>query len=158
MMEDHASLASAQWPERRRQSTERRRFSPATVIYGCLYSRRRYPQRLTDRSGYYSDWYDSRSIYISIGILLLSCADATLTLKLLQLGAVEVNPFMAALIDTDTWLFIIVKTALTGMCLIFLVIHAHFRLFRLLRVSHLLQAILCLYLLLIGYELVLLST
>lgn len=155
MIRCHNPMAFKTWSERR-QSPERRGFSPATIIYGCVYSRRRSPRRGHDQNGYYTDWYESWLLYTIMGILLLSSTDAMLTLKLLELGGMELNPFMAVLIDTDVRLFIIIKVALTGISLIFLVMHTHFRLLRLLKVSHALQAILFGYLLLIAYELTLL--
>lgn len=156
MIKGYHPSAFTSWTERR-QSTERRGFSMATLIYGSVYGRRRSPRRGHDQDGYYTDWYESWLFYTTLGILLLSSADAALTLKLLQLGGVELNPFMAVLIDTDVRLFIITKMAVTGISLIFLVMHVHFRLLRLLKVSHVLQAILFGYLLLIAYELTLLA-
>ena len=84
-------------------------------------------------------------------------ADAVFTLTLLSRGAIEVNPFMAWLIETDIQLFAIIKMALTGVCLIFLVMHINFRIYRLLKVNHVLYACLPLYALLIAYEMVLLT-
>lgn len=155
MIEGYKPLDLASWPERR-QSRERRRFSPATIIYGIRQGRRRSARRGNDLNGYYTDRYESWLLYTVMGILLLCSADAMLTLKLLQLGAIELNAFMAILINADVQLFIIIKMALTGVSLIFLVIHAHFRLLRLVKISHLLPVILSGYLLLIVYELTLL--
>lgn len=157
MIEGHNTLSLKSWPNRRRFE-ERRSFSLATIIRGCLNGRRRSARRSNDLNGYYTDWYEPWLLYTAIGILLLCSTDAVLTLKLLQLGAVELNGFMAILINTDVQLFIIIKMLLTGISLIFLVIHANFRFLRLLRISYLLQTILCGYLVLIVYELALLSS
>ena len=51
---------------------------------------------------------------VAIGISLLSVADAFLTLQLLQRGAAEVNPVMAALVDRSVAAFAALKMALTG--------------------------------------------
>jgi hypothetical protein len=91
------------------------------------------------------------------GILLLSCADALLTLGLLELGGRELNAFMAMLIYIDVQLFVALKMGFTGASLIFLVIHQHFRVFRCVRVDHVLRAVLLIYLLLDGYELMLMQ-
>jgi hypothetical protein len=88
---------------------------------------------------------------------LLNWADVLLTLNLLKRGAQELNAFMAMLINTDVQLFIALQMALTGAALIFLVIHHRFQVFRRLRVDHVLHAVLLIYLLLAGYELMLLQ-
>jgi hypothetical protein len=94
---------------------------------------------------------------LTISVLLLSCADALMTLRLLERGASELNAIMRVLIESDTQLFAALKMALTGAGLLFLVIHHRFRVFRRFRVDQLLCAVLLLYLLLIGYELALLQ-
>ena len=92
----------------------------------------------------------------SIVILVLSTLDAGLTLRLLERGvATEVNPFMAALLNDDVRLFSNLKTALTGSCLILLVLYSEARLLGRIRTGHSLYAIAGCYMLLIGYELAL---
>jgi hypothetical protein len=119
--------------------------------------RRQHPRRSEDRFHYYADSYGLDILIPVMGILLLSVVDGMLTLKLLQQGAVEINQFMAWLIGIDLRLFATVKMALTGACLVFLVMHSRFRLFRTLRVTHLIYASLQIYVLLIAYELGLLT-
>jgi hypothetical protein len=141
-----------------RRRVERRKTKAATLMYGHWLARRRHARREHDQRGYYVDWYEPHLLCLIIGILLLSCADALLTLRLLELGGRELNAFMAMLIHIDAQLFAALKMAFTGASLLFLVIHQHFRLFRRLRVDYMLRAVLVLYLLLIAYELVLLTS
>jgi hypothetical protein len=143
-------------PERRGPS-ERRSFSWATLFYGELYNRRRQVRREGDQHRCYTDWYDSYLLYMAMGILLLSAVDAALTLNLLQMGSTEFNPFMAMLIRYDIHLFVGTKLALTGIGLILLVMHANFKLLRVLPIHHLLSLSLLTYLCLTGYELLLLG-
>jgi len=102
------------------------------------------------------DVYPAPLLGASIVILVLSTLDAGLTLKLLERGlATEVNPFMAALLNDDVRLFGTLKTALTGSCLILLVLYSEARLLGKIRTGHSLYAIAGCYMLLIGYELAL---
>ena len=105
------------------------------------------------------DVYPAPLLGASLIILLLSTLDASLTLGLLEHGAAtELNPLMAALLSTDVQLFGNLKTALTGSCLILLVIYSEARLLGKIRTAHSLYAIAGGYLLLIGYELALFAS
>ena len=142
--------------ENRRRS-ERRRFGLYTWVYGALRARRRAPRRIEDSSGWIADHHEPHRMATVLLILLLSWADAMLTLTLLERGAVEINPFMALLIEADLLLFGAVKMALTGAGLVVLVALANFHVFGRLRVAYLLHMFLPLYLALFLYELALLT-
>ena len=75
-----------------------------------------------------------------------------MTVVLLQGGAYEVNPIMAALIYRSVALFAALKMALTGVSITLMVILARYRFFRLLRVEWVLYGVLVAYVSLIGYE------
>jgi len=83
----------------------------------------------------------------------LSGADAFLTLQLVQGGAREVNPLMAALIYRNVAVFAAMKLGMTSVCIILMVILARYRFMRVLQVGWVLYAILIAYASLIGYEL-----
>lgn len=117
---------------------------------------RRQAQRRGGNANTLVDVYESRLLYIVLAIMLLSCADAFFTLQLLQLGAVELNTFMAILIERDLVSFVGFKLALTGLALVLIVIYKNFRIFGRIRVSQLLWLVLFGYSVLILYELVLL--
>lgn len=141
----------------RRNSPERRTWSVTTFISGSLKSRRRNDRRLDDQDRSYVDWYEPRLLYVVLGILLLSFVDAVLTLNLLKIGAVEVNSFMAYLIEKDIQLFAWTKMALTGFCLVVLAAHANLRWLKMFRVERMLHLILPAYVCLIVYEITLLN-
>ena len=83
----------------RRQRTDRRYRVWWSVLYGSFSPRRRRPQRRLGDSGIHAlDWHGAHLLAVSIGILLLSVADAFMTVTLLAGGAVEVNPVMAAVV------------------------------------------------------------
>jgi len=118
---------------------------------------RRYGRRRDDRLAFLVSWHDPRFFYLSLGVLVLSAMDAILTLHILRLGGVEVNPVMDYLIHTDIQLFVGVKMALTGAALVVLVAQAQFRFLNRWRVEWLLRALLPAYLCLITYEVALIS-
>lgn len=145
------------WGAERRTVRDRRRVSLRSLLYGGLYrNRRRRGRRAGDARGYYVDWYEPPLLFLAVGVVLLSCADAFLTLVLLDLGAVEVNVVMAHLIERDVALFAAVKIGLTAAGVVVLVVHFSFRLFRL-PVRTLLSLFLLGYLALLAHQLAMLS-
>lgn len=95
--------------------------------------------------GHYVDSHELSLLIMALGVTLLCIADAYFTVVLLQFGAKEVNPLMDWLLKIDHQLFFVVKFALTGICLVWLVMHQKFRVFGVLRVYHMLAASLLLY-------------
>lgn len=85
-------------------------------------------------------------------ILLMSVADALLTLRLMSLGAVEINPFMALLLAGGTQAFAYWKVGLTAAGVVVLTVMARLHVFRRVPVSFVLYAVLGLYGALIVYE------
>ncbi len=70
------------------------------------------------------DHYPTPLVIAALAVLVLSLADAVLTLILVDHGAVELNPVMAVLLDSGPAYFVGVKTWLTGLAvLIILVLH-----------------------------------
>jgi len=141
----------------RRVMHERRRHSWRTLTYCGFRGRgRRHHAR---RHGYdgYLDWYDPKLVFTGITVLLMSYLDALFTLILIDRGADEANYFMARLMETSDELFVAVKLAITAFGIIFLLMHAHFQIWRLISGKRLLQAFAAVYGLLIGYELILLA-
>lgn len=157
--QDHSfatELAATAITERREQH-DRRRHSWRTITYCGLAGRGR--RRCARRSGcdYYLDWYDPKLVFTGIAVMVMSYLDALFSLMLLDRGAEEANFFMARLMQTSDELFIAIKLAVTALAVICLMMHAHFRIWRIISVKHLLQAIVILYGMLIGYELILLA-
>lgn len=142
----------------RRGKAERRRLSLWSVVYGGFRPRRRYARRVDDVTLPVVDWHESHLLAVVLAILLLCFADAFLTVSLLMSGATELNPLMAKLISIDVTLFTAAKMALTGCGILVLVVLSRFRLFGRIRVAQGLYAVLIVYLLLVLYELTLLSS
>ena len=142
----------------RRDRTERRRRRVWSVWYGSFKPRRRsHPRRVDDVRFHSLDWYSAHLLAVSIGISLLSMADAFLTVTLLNSGADEVNPIMATLLEHGTLAFIAFKMAITGVCVTALVVLSKYRFLRLIRVEIVIYLVLVSYFSLIGYELWLLN-
>jgi hypothetical protein len=149
----HPKAPSMDRPERRSLGDDRRKRPTASLVYGSFMGRRRAPRRSLDRNHYVADWHHGILLIPVVAILLLSTADAYLTVHLLERGAREVNWFMARLIHADAGEFVALKMALTGLGLIVLVTRRFALLFNRISVESILYAILVGYLLLIAYEL-----
>ena len=141
-------------PDReRRLRSDRRGRVWWSVLYGSFNPRRRRPPRRTLESRFHSlDWHAAHLLAAAIGILLLSVADALITVTLLSGGAIEVNPFMAAVIDRSIAGFAAVKMALTGCGVVLMVVLARYRFMRVLRVDVVMYLVLVIYAVLLGYE------
>jgi hypothetical protein len=114
-------------PELRKQND--RRSSPTSPFsLRSLFGSRRHIRRKEDRaSHFYVDRYDSASVLAVLCTLLLSVADAFLTLKLIHAGATELNPVMEYYLREGPLSFLMVKYLLTSSCLIVLLIHKNYR-------------------------------
>ena len=104
------------------------------------------------------DWHEPYLLFLSVTILLLSVADAFLTLTLIMGGAQEANPFLAYILRDHPELFALVKMGLTGTGVLVLVAVARQRLFRIMRAGFVLQGLFVAYVALIAYEWWLLRT
>jgi hypothetical protein len=98
------------------------------------------------------DWHEPYLLFLAVTILLLSVADAFLTLTLIMGGATEANPFLKFVLDEHPELFAAVKMTLTGVGVLVLVAVARARLFRVMRAGLVLQGIFVAYVALIAYE------
>jgi hypothetical protein len=91
-------------------------------------------------------------LFLSIVMLVLSVADAFLTVTLMTDGAQEANPLLALVLNEHPRLFAVVKIALTGLGVIVLVAVARTRLFKVVRAAAFLQALVVAYVALVAYE------
>jgi hypothetical protein len=110
-------------------------------------------RRTADERFQATDWHGAHLWAASVSILILSVVDAFLTVTLMSGGAVEVNPFMAAVMGHDIGVFAILKIAMTGFCVMLMVFLARYRFMRLVRVELLLYGVLLTYFFLVGHEL-----
>lgn len=144
---------------RERCAADRRRRVWWSLCYGNFNPRRRMPPRrgLERHRFYFLDWHSSHLLAVAIGVLLLSAMDAFLTLLLLERGAAEVNPIMAALLYRSVAAFAALKMAMTSVSVVLMVFLSRYRFMRLLRVEWVLCAVLVAYGSLICYEVSLLK-
>lgn len=135
----------------RRRGVDRRRLSIGSFLRGGVTPRRRGGRRAGEQH-LPIDWHEPYLLFLAIMILLLSVADAFLTLTLMMSGAQEANPFLAFVLRDHPELFAVVKMMLTGTGVVVLVAVARSRVFRVMRVGFVLQGLFVAYVALIAYE------
>lgn len=137
-----------------RAGVDRRQFSWRTVAFGFLLSRRHAHRRTADEEVIFLDWHHPWLFFLATGTMLLSCADAFLTLWLLDLGMIEANPVMSAIMSHGTAVFTSTKLAMTGVGILMLVFLAKARFLNRVRTGLFLTMFFSFYACLVCYELV----
>ena len=137
-----------------RISAERREFSWRTVLYGFALSRRHVHRREIDNEVIFLDWHHPWLFFLATGTMLLSCADAFLTLQLINLGMIEANPVMLAVMSQSTLLFTSTKLAMTAFGILVLVFLAKAHFMNRFRTGLFLTTFFSFYACLVCYELV----
>jgi hypothetical protein len=137
-----------------RAVADRRQFSWRTVAYGFLFSRRRAVRRDGDGDVVFLDWHHPWLFFLATGTMVLSCADAFLTIRLIDLGMIEANPFMKAVMAHGTLAFTSIKLAMTGVGILMLVFLAQARFLNRIRTGLFLTVLFSFYACLVCYELV----
>jgi hypothetical protein len=145
---------TASSPERR-IGLDRRRTVLRALWRGNFERRRISPRRHTERFAVVTDWFEAQWLAVAVGIVLLCCADAFLTLTLIRHGATEVNPLMAPLVKGSGHAFAFWKMGLTSLGVVFLTVLARLRVFGR-AVGAILYIVLFAYVILVSYELFLL--
>lgn len=152
-MSELPSLHRTRQTADRRRGADRRAHPLRSLVFGHFNPRRRGPRRARDGSIVSTDWYEPRWMLVVVMILLLSVADALLTLTLISHGALEENPVMAPLVRGSAGSFAAVKLGLTGIGVLLLITVARVRAFGRLPVGTLLYVVLTAYAVLVAYEL-----
>ena len=137
-----------------RSGADRREFSWRTVAYGFALSRRHAHRRRADEKVVFLDWHHPWLFFLAVGTMILSCADAFLTLQLIDRGMSEINPAMHALLSFGTSTFATVKLVLTAGGIFVLVFLAKFHFLDRFRTGLFLTAFFSFYAILVCYELV----
>ncbi len=137
-----------------REETERRQFSWRTVVYGFALSRRHAHRRAGDTEVIFLDWHHPWLFFLATGTMLLSCADAFLTLLLIERGMIEANPIMDAVMAHGTATFTGTKLAMTAFGIFVLVFLAKARFLNRFRTGIFLTTFFSGYACLVCYELV----
>jgi len=144
-------------PIAERRGGERRTHSVWSFAYGSFRPRRRVGRRDGDHERIYLDWHEPRVLYLVLAIILMCCADALFTLNLMAIGAEEVNVLMGALIAADVEQFLAVKIGVTSISVILLALAARRQFLFVIPVFRVLQLFCAGYLVLILWELWLLT-
>lgn len=121
--------ASASPPVDRRASIDRRTHLWRAVILGGWYQRRRNLRRDGSAQLGSHDWHEPQWLAAALLIMLLSVADAVMTLTLLSRGAVEINPIMRLVVLGDARSFVYLKMTLTAVTVTMLVLLTRLRTF-----------------------------
>jgi hypothetical protein len=137
-----------------RDIADRRALSWRTAFFGFLRSRRREHRRSTEDAPVFIDWHHPWLFFLAVGTMLLSCLDAFLTLRLLELGAIEVNPVMALALGYGAAVFTTSKMLLTGLGILMLVFLSRSRLFNRVRTGLFLTLFFSAYACLVCYQFV----
>jgi hypothetical protein len=110
-----------------RRIIDRRRSVFRSLWRGNFARRRLAPRRSAERHAVVTDWFHPQWLAVGIVVLLLSLADAILTLTLIRHGAVEVNPLMDPLVRGSGHGFAFWKIGLTAMGVVVLTVLARLR-------------------------------
>jgi len=152
--------ASSSNGRRARGSDRRRRHPWLTDIRYVFSGRRRELRRLADRRTGASivDRYPLSLLFLAVTTLILSAADAALTLVILDRGiTTEANPAMQFLLDLGVPEFVGVKMLVTGVGVVLLVAYAKVKTVGGLTMQHLLGFVCGIYACLVGCELYVLN-
>lgn len=142
---------------RERRDSDRRKHVARALLHGSFRPRRRAPRRCDEHTVTAVDWHDPQWLAVATLIVLGCCADAFLTLMLVERGAYEVNPLMAPLVGGSSLIFALTKIGVTATGVVLLTQLARIRAFGRIPVGVFLYCVLALYGALIVYELRLLD-
>ena len=143
-----------QTADEQRFDPERRNFTWRTVFFGFLRSRRHVHRRQVDDAVIFLDWHHPWLFFLATGTMLLSAADAFLTLQLLDRGWVEANPIMEMIMSRSILLFTATKLTFTAFGILVLVFLAKLKFLNTIRTGLILTMFFSFYSCLICYELV----
>ena len=131
---------------------ERRKATLRALWLGSFHRRRFGARRENEHHISSTDWHHPQWLAVALAILVLCCADAFLTLTLINHGASEMNPFMQSLLTGTGRSFALWKLGLTASGVILLILLVKARAFGRWSVGPLLYAVLLGYAALVGYE------
>jgi len=151
-MESHPAN-EFQKPERRSGKERRERPTSPFTIQSLLGTRRHYRRKEDSRKFYFVDLYSPLSVAVLVLTMVLSLADAFLTLRLVGQDVGELNPVMDFFLKMGPFQFILVKWFLSALGLVTLLILKNYYLWQgRIKVVAVLGIFPFLYLLLISYE------
>jgi hypothetical protein len=152
-----ASDSPAQ-PDAEKRARPDRRQKPTSPWWAFPPAGRRMRNRRADehRRPYFVDRFPPAMLIFVLMLSIASMIDAILTIHLLEAGGDEINPFMDRLLEHGILPFLLVKYVLTVGGLPLLLIFKNYYLFGTrVRVGYLIPLAVAMYVVLIGYQLVL---
>jgi len=152
-MSEHTESRSSTCAETDYRGPDRRRTTLKSLIHGMFNPRRRRVRRDTDEANAFVDWHPRHLLVVAAIILGLSTLDGILTVHLMNIGAAEMNPLLASLVERDASQFAIIKWLLTACGVVALVITERACLFGRLRSRSILYGVLVGYVVLVLYSL-----
>jgi hypothetical protein len=119
----HIAAADSDFVIERRSGKDRRKRSFYFLRQPFSSGRRRMLRRHTDRRRFFLfDHYSPKLFYAIVLVLMLSVADALLTLLLISEGAQELNPVMAYFLTFGPNIFMMTKYLITAASVIIVVL------------------------------------
>lgn len=141
-----------------RTNPDRRSAKLRTAIHSIYRNRRASVRRETDMAtDVYLDRHEPWNAYLVLGIMLLSITDAYFTLYNLRHGGKEISPVVDYLVQQGELLFFVTKYLVTAIAVLVVLMHKNFTIFRYFLGYHGLYLMLLSYVLLITYEVGILS-
>jgi hypothetical protein len=124
-MDSEAAPTEPQFPQR--GPDRRRRATPMISRYTFFGGRRRAGRRDGESENIYVDVYSPRLVLLLLFFFALTVVDSVSTLIYLGKGGEELNPVAQWMIDQGSIYFVLVKGVLSGLCLLFVMLHKTFR-------------------------------
>jgi len=150
---ENPQIEENQVEDRRSGKDRRARPTSPFTTQSLIGSRRRYRRQEDARKHFFVDLYSPAAVAVLICTLVLSTADAFLTLRLVGDGIRELNPFMDFFLRLGPFAFIMVKWFVTAFGLMTLLILKNYQIWEgRIRTATLLAVIPLLYLMLVSYE------
>lgn len=108
-------------PDRRQRPT------PLLSRYSFFGGRRRGARRAHEKEGQFIDIYSGTIVAVLLFLFTLTVVDSVSTLIYLGKGGREMNPVAQWMIDQGPVFFVLVKGSLSGLCLLFVLLHKNFK-------------------------------
>ena len=111
----------------KRGPDRRQRPTPMLSRYSFVGGRRQAGRRTGETENLYVDVYSPRLVLLLLLFFALTVLDSVSTLVYLGKGGQELNPIAQWLIDQGGMFFVLAKGIVSGLCLLFVMLHKTFR-------------------------------
>ena len=112
---------------RPRGPDRRKRPTPMISKYTFFGGRRKSGRRDGETENVYVDVYSPKLVALLLLFFALTVVDSVSTLIYLGKGGRELNPIAQWMIDQGSVFFVVLKGVLSGVCLLFVMLHKNFR-------------------------------